>query len=173
MAQNYCIVPTISALNALQNHIEGECVFCEEDNKIYSWQENDGWSPIDIENKGISLNLYELNKTVVNQLPVMTKNDIALKMKVFEDLHRTSMNTHYMLLCKEYNYYTIFECDSMLNMHTFGAAVCEIISNIGEVYSIDATENKEAVEIWIKPEGKESSMAFYLFPYDAGVVYYG
>ena len=66
MVQNYCIVPTISALNALQNHIEGECVFCEEDNKIYSWQENDGWCPIDIENKGISLNLYELNKTIVD-----------------------------------------------------------------------------------------------------------
>lgn len=103
----------------------------------------------------------------------MTTNDIALKMTVFEDLHRASMNTHYMLLCKEYNYYTIFECDSMLNMPTFGAAVSEIISNIGEVYSIEPTENEDAVEIWIKPEGKESSMAFYLFPYDAGVVYYG
>lgn len=103
----------------------------------------------------------------------MTTSDIALKMTIFEDLHRTSMNTHYMLLCKEYNYYTIFECDSMLNMPTFGAAVCEIVSNIGEVYSIDLTENEDAIEIWIKPEGKESPMAFYLFPYDSGVVYYG
>lgn len=103
----------------------------------------------------------------------MTTGDIAFKMTVIEDLHKASMNTHYMLLCKEYNYYTIFECDSMLNMPTFGAAVCEIVSNIGEVYSIDPTENKDAVEIWIKPEGEENAMAFYLFPYDAGVVYYG
>ena len=173
MENGYCIVPTISALNALQNHIEGECVFCEEDNKIYSWQENDGWGPIDIENKGISLNLYELNKTVVSQLPVMTEGDIAFKMTVIENLHNSSMNNHYMLLCKEYNYYTIFECDSMLNMPTFGAAVCEIISNIGEVYSIDLTEDESPIEIWIKPKEEENAMAFYLFPYDAGVVYYG
>lgn len=173
MNQSYCIVPTISALNALQNHIEGECVFCEEDNKIYSWQENDGWGPIDIENKGISLNLYELNKTVVSQLPIMTTSDIACKMTIIEDLHKASKNTHYMLLCKEYNYYTIFESDSVLNMPTFGAAVCEVISNLGDVYSIELADSKEAIEIWIKPEGEENAMAFYLFPYDAGVVYYG
>ena len=173
MDNKYCIVPTLSALHALQNHDERECVFCEEDNKIYTWQENDGWGPIDIENKGISLNLYELNKTVVSQLPVMTAGDIAFKMTVIENLHNSSMNNHYMLLCKEYNYYTIFECDSMLNMPTFGAAVCEIISNIGEVYSIDLTEDEGAIEIWIKPKEEENAMAFYLFPYDAGVVYYG
>lgn len=103
----------------------------------------------------------------------MTTSDIARKMIVIEDLHKASMNIHYMLLCKEYNYYTIFESDSMLNMPTLGAAVCEIISNIGDVYSIGPTENKDAIEIWIKPEGKEDAMAFYLFPYDAGVVYYG
>lgn len=173
MIQSYCTVPTISALSALQNHIEGECVFCEEDNKLYSWQENDGWGPIDLENKGISLNLYELNKTVVSQLPTMTMSDISSKMSIFEDLHKTARNTHYMLLCKEYSYYTIFECDSMLSIPTFGAAVCEIVSKIGEVFSIELTENKDAIEIWIKPEEEENAMVFYLFPYDAGVVYYG
>ena len=173
MVQNYCIVPTISALSALQNHIEGECVFCEEDNRIYSWQENDGWGPIDFKNEGISMNLYELNKSIINQLPPLDKQDIAVRMDIIHKLHNESMNNHYMLLCKEYNYYTIFESDTMLNIPTFGAAVCEIISNIGEVYSIDPTESKDAVEIWIKPEGEESAMAFYLFPYDAGVVYYG
>ena len=37
MNKETCIVPTLSALHALQNHIEGECVYCEEDNRIYSW----------------------------------------------------------------------------------------------------------------------------------------
>ena len=74
---------------------------------------------------------------------------------------------------EEYNYYTIFENDTMMSMPTFCAAVSEIISHIGEVYSIELTEDKCAVEIWIKPDGEESALAFYLFAYDAGVVYYG
>ena len=38
---NITIVPTLDILYALQNHIEGECVYCEEDSKIYSWQKTD------------------------------------------------------------------------------------------------------------------------------------
>lgn len=119
------------------------------------------------------MNLYELNKTVVNQLPILTKADISTKMKTIEELHQATMNSHYMLLCKEYNYYTIFECDPMMSLPTFGAAVCEIISNLGDVYDIDWAADHGAIEIWIKPDGEESALAFYLFAYDAGVVYYG
>lgn len=173
MENKYCIVPTISALHALQNHIEGECVYCEEDGKIYSWQTNDGWGPIDVQNKGISMNLYDLNKSIVNQLPPLSRQDIAVRMDIIYDLRNKTMNNHYMLLCKEYNYYTIFESDTMLNMPTFGAAVAEIINGIGEVFSIDATEDGGAIEIWIKPEGEDEALVFYLFAYDAGVVYYG
>lgn len=173
MTQCYCTVPTKQALYALQNHTEGECVYCEEDSKIYSWQEDSGWGPIEFENKGISMNLYDLNKTIVNQLPPLGRQDIATRMDIIYDLRNKTMNNHYMLLCKEYNYYTIFESDTMLNMPTFGAAVAEIIDGIGEVFSIDATEDGGAIEIWIKPEGEDEALVFYLFAYDAGVVYYG
>lgn len=170
---NYLIVPSISALHALQNHTEGECVYCEEDSKIYSWQENVGWEPINFENKGISMNLYELNKNIVNQLKPMTNNDITKKMDLFKSLQLKHMNIHYMLLCKDYNYYTIFESDPMTSIPNFSVAVCDIISKLGKVMSIETTETEDAVEIWIIPEGEENAFAFYLFPYDAGVVYYG
>lgn len=173
MAEDLMIVSTKSELYALQNHTEGECIYCEEDGKVYSWQEPEGWGPIQFENKGISMNLYDLNKSIINQLPPLTGSEIAVRMDVIHKLHNDSMNNHYMLLCKEYNYYTIFESDTMLNMPTFGAAVCEIISNIGDVFSIDATDDGAAIEIWIKPDEQESAFVFYLFPYDAGVVYYG
>ena len=173
LKQENLIVPTIASLYALQNHIEGECVYCEEDKKVYCWSEYDGWGPVNFENKGVSMNLYDLNKSIVNQLTPMTNQDIQKKIELFEELKTTSMNLHYMLLCKDYNYYTIFEDDAMLNMPNFGVAVSEIITNLGKVISIDFTESKDAIEIWIIPEGEESAFAFYLFPYDAGVVYYG
>ena len=126
-----------------------------------------------MENKGLSMNLYDLNKSIFNQLEPMTNTDISDKINLIEELHSEFMNNHYMLLCKDYNYYTLFECDTMLNMPSFGAAVCEIISNIGGVYSIEWAEDHGAIEIWIKPDGEEDVFAFYLFGYDAGVVYYG
>lgn len=170
---NWLVVANKAELYALQNHIPGEMVYCEEEQKVYSWQEDSGWAPIEFDNKGISMNLYELNKTIVNQLPPLTDSEIAIRIDVIHKLHNESMNNHYMLLCKEYNYYTIFESDTMLNMPSFGAAVCEIVSHIGDVYSIEFTANNTGIEIWIKPTGEESALAFYLFPYDAGVVYYG
>ena len=62
---------------------------------------------------------------------------------------------------------------TMTSIPNFSVAVCEIISKLGKVMSIEVTEAEDAIEIWIVPEGEESAFAFYLFPYDAGVVYYG
>jgi hypothetical protein len=54
----------------------------------------------------------------------------------------------------------------------FADNVYNIINTLGSVYSVEQLIDG-AVEIWIKPNGEESPYAFYLFPYDAGVVYYG
>lgn len=172
MENKICTVPTLSALYALQNHIEGETAYCEETSKFYSWQE-DGWGEIKFEGDGVSMNLYDLNKSIINQLPPLTEQEIAARIETIETLFKTTGDNHYMLLCKEYNYYTIFAHDTHMTMPTFGAAVCEIINHIGNVYSIEMTQDEQAIEIWIKPDGEESVLAFYLFPYDAGVVYYG
>ena len=37
----------------------------------------------------------------------------------------------------------------------------------------DEINEDDVIEIWIKPVGEESPLAFYLFPYENGVVYYG
>lgn len=169
---NQLVVSTLSALYALKNHSEGEYAYCEEDKTFYCWQ-NNNWVPINIDNKGISMNLYDLNKTAVEQLPIMNYEDIIKKIEIIDNLKNTSTNNHYMLLCKEYNYYTIFEYETLnFSNLTFGQTVCDIISEIGNVYSIEPNEENNAIEIWIKPENEESPLVFYLFPYDMGVVYY-
>ena len=52
----------------------------------------------------------------------------------------------------------------------FSDTVIEIITALGDIYSIEPTEYDDAVEIWIKPNEEEMPMVFYLFPYDTGVV---
>ena len=93
-------------------------------------------------------------------------------MSLINQYYGKANNLFKMLLCRDCNYYTIFSYDSMLAFPDFAGAVCTIITELGEVYSIELNEDG-AMEIWIKPTGEESPYVFYLFPYDAGVVYYG
>ena len=119
----------------------------------------------------IELNLYDLNKSVINQLNPMTSDEIIDNLNLIEEYYHKSDNSFHMLLCKDYNYYTIFAPNDIITIE-FTATVYDIIVNLGTIYSIENTEDG-AIEIWIKPEGEEMPYAFYLFPYDAGVVYYG
>ena len=119
----------------------------------------------------VELNLYALNKSVINQLEPMTPDEIIDNLNLIEEYYHKSDNSFHMLLCKDYNYYTIFAPNDIITIE-FTATVYDIIVGLGAVYSIENTEDG-AIEIWIKPEGEEMPYAFYLFPYDAGVVYYG
>lgn len=164
-------IKNLKTLNALQNHDENEIIFCEENEKYYTWQENDGWQEVQINGNGVSMNLYELNKSIINQLAPLTISEILDKAQIIEDMHNAVRNIHYMLLCKEYNYYTIFEADDN-PIVTLKVAVYDILKELGDIYSI---ENKSdgAIELWIKPFNEEEPFVFYFFPYDKGVVYYG
>ena len=119
----------------------------------------------------VELNLYDLNKSVINQLEPMTLDEIIDKLNLIGEYYHKSDNSFHMLLCKDYNYYTIFAPNDIITIE-FTATVYDIIVNLGTIYSIENTEDG-AIEIWIKPEDEEMPYAFYLFPYDAGVVYYG
>lgn len=166
---NSIVISTLDKLYQMPNPREGQLYFCNEDEKYYIY--NNEWSVID-PSMDLGLNLYELNKSVVSQLPPMTMAEISDKMTLIEDYYDKSSNNFHMLLCREFNYYTIFSNDSMISFPTFSGAVCSIITELGKVYSIELQEDG-AMEIWIQPEGTETPLAFYLFPYDAGVVYYG
>ena len=172
MSTKYLVVQNKAQLFALQNHEPGEMALCSDTNEIYCWDEETGWSLINVEGKGLELNLYDLNKNIIEQLNPLTTNEASMKMGLINEYYQKANNTYHMLLCRDFNYYTIFNYDSMLTFPDFAGAVCTIITELGDVYSIELLEDG-AMEIWIKPTGEESPYAFYLFPYDAGVVYYG
>ena len=172
MSTKYLIVQNKAQLFALQNHEPDEMALCSDTNEIYCWDEKTGWSLINVEGKGLELNLYDLNKNIIEQLNPLTTNEVSMKMGLINEYYQKANNTYHMLLCRDFNYYTIFNYDGMLTFPDFAGAVCSIITELGDVYSIELLEDG-AMEIWIKPTGEESPYAFYLFPYDAGVVYYG
>ena len=161
-------------LYALQNHEPGEIALVAEENKMMIWDEEKGWiefAPTD-KDFNTGLTLYDVNKSLINQLTPMTKEEILSKEDMLNDYRYFSENTYYMLLCKDFNYYTIFSYSVMPSFETFGKAIITIISELGKIYNIEQLQDG-AIEIWIKPSGENNPYAFYLFPYDSGVVYYG
>ena len=165
------IVSDVEALFKSQGD-KDSIYFIEENNKAYMYDEKQNkYQLVNVENKGLELNLYDLNKNIINQLEPMTKDEILSKADLIEEYYKSSNNNHHMLLCRDYNYYTIFEKSEFSLVEKFADTVIEIITELGEVYSIEMNEDK-VLEIWIKPTGEENPYVFYLFPYDAGVVYY-
>lgn len=176
MDQPYKIthVNSYADLMTMENLDEGTLYFCKEPHPSKLYTVTDGkLTPIEASSdSGLQLNLYDLNKNIINQLDPMTEEEIKSYSALIDEYKNNSNNTHHMLLCRDYNYYTIFEWSEFSPLDKFSNTVIEIISELGTVYSIERLEDG-AIEIWIKPTEEESVMAFYLFPYDAGVVYYG
>ena len=163
------IVKNLDELYSIKNPPEGENAYVENLLEIYRWK--DGWHKYKYDMEGIDLNLYDLNRSIINQLTPMTTDEVIDKIPLIKEYYHKSDNSYHMLLCKDYSYYTIFAPDSIMTTD-FSTEVYNIIINLGNIYSIEKNEDG-AIEIWIKPEGEETPYAFYLFPYDMGVVYYG
>ena len=121
--------------------------------------------------EGISLSLYEMNKSVISQLPAYTRDQIAtLQNKI--NLWENRNNYYYMLLCNDIRYYTVFHrtFPQIAAFSTMGEAIIQML--LEEEYTIhEESEYDDRFEIWVK-KGDETYV-FILFPYDKGVVNYG
>lgn len=115
------------------------------------------------------MDLYSLNKQLVKQLPDI--EDFTNSIQTINDFTRKNSNKHYMLLCRDISYYTVFE--RLLGLtETIGEAVITCLKNIGpSIKSIE--EVTGAIECWVIPKDKEEPLAVMLFPYDAGIYQVG
>lgn len=116
----------------------------------------------------VNMSLYELNRSIVTQQGPMdddTLNDILREVTNF--LWSTE-NEFFMLYGKEINYFTIFR-KGWKYEDSFSTAFKDTLSNVGTIYSISLTEQKDAYEIWVKTQD-DLVTCMYLFPYDSGIV---
>lgn len=157
----------------LQQHkpLPGEVIVLttEEGQTIGSYiYNNDTWTLLKANAEGgLSLSLYDINKQIIAQLPVIENLNEAHK--ALASFCCAEKNTYYMLYSKELSYFTLFKmfCKNpdCLNLMT---GITECIHNIR---SFDYNEESHAIEIWGEV-GNELS-CFYLFPYDSGLVTIG
>jgi hypothetical protein len=117
-----------------------------------------------------SIELYELNRSIIEQQGVLGADALAEKFELINTFAADTKNNFYMLYGREINYFTVFTKHEKWELETLALAVTECLANIGSVYSIELTAEKDAVEIWVKDIHQDLLTCMYLFPYDGGIV---
>lgn len=106
------------------------------------------------------MNLYDLNKQLVGQLPI--KENLDSEKEMINNHWKDNYTSRLMLLCNDINYYTIFEhvpCGPEFN--NIADAVIECAQDIGQIICVDIVDAGN-IEIWVRtPE--ENNLCMYLF----------
>lgn len=114
--------------------------------------------------------LYDFNKQLMSQAKKLRRIDFKDSLNQIKDFIKEKNNKYFMLLCKERSDYTVFVLfkNEDFNRQIFKKELSECLINRGQILSIEKTKDKQAYEIWIKID--EEVFAYYLFPYDLGVI---
>jgi hypothetical protein len=149
----------------------GQVAYAQDTKKIYVY--NNGWqvlgdnNNIKVEGKGLEMSLYNLNQSIISQLNTIT--DFNDKINLINEFKENTGNKYYMLYAKDISYFTIFHIEKYGEFAKLGDGVIECLKYIGDVKSIEYTEARDAIEIWIQQDDNDPVCA-YLFPYDNGIV---
>ena len=126
-----------------------------------------------------SISLYELNRSIIRQQGPLKEEDIKSKMDMLKAFSHT-FEKYSLLYGREINYFTLFVKDENWELESLDLGVIECLNNIGTIYSIEYTKEKDAIEIWMEveinsdtEESEKLVTCMYLFPYDAGIVKVG
>ena len=116
-------------------------------------------------------NLYDVNKTLMKELPDLTLEELELKKEELIDFINGHGDEYFMLLCNDRKDYTIFNfmdrTETGIN-NGISILLDECLPNRGTLKSIALTEDQNAIEIWILINNE--CFCYYLFPYDLGVI---
>ena len=157
---NSFIFETKSELNSAYNKgqlTEGSKIFVKQTGKIFTI--NNG-ELVESNSGDINFKMsnYEINKMIYAQMPPKSKEAL----EEYVHLFKTAPGHRSMLLCRELNYYTIFEYDK--NEPEFpneGSAVLTCALDLGEIVDVNKVEDNDAIEIWIKLPNGEAVVAYH------------
>lgn len=156
---------------------ENDLVYATDTKEMFQYR-NGKWehyaSDVKVEGGGLNMGLYELNKSIISQLPTLDDDTIEEKKELINVFCRDTKNNFYMMYGKEISYFTIFHIiEGTTELKSLADGVLACLEQFGPIKVIDFTEDQNAFEIWVMDEvGTTNGEAtcFYLFPYDAGIV---
>lgn len=112
---------------------------------------------------------YDINKDLVKRFEhALSADELDEKEKLIHNFLSRFQDHYYMLLCHDRRDYTIFHTNTITN--SIWKDLYECLHNRGNIMSIDETEDKGAIEIWLLIE--DEAYCYYFFPYESAVVEY-
>lgn len=116
-----------------------------------------------------TMSLYEYSKQIVaNEVPM---DPILFNQKMIEVSMDMVEHTYMMLLCHDRRDYTIFHIANA-DKKIAAKEISETLYNRGKILLVDKQKDG-SWEIWIRDSLTDENFAYYLFPYDDGVVEVG
>ena len=113
-----------------------------------------------------TMSLYEYSKQIVaNEVPM---DPILFNQKMIEVSMDMVEHTYMMLLCHDRRDYTIFHITNA-DKKIAAKEISETLWNRGKILLVDKQKDG-SWEIWIRDSLTDENFAYYLFPYDDGVV---
>jgi hypothetical protein len=146
---------------------EGDFGYVPELNKSYKYT-NGQWEEFAF-NSNIQLSMYDVNKQIVQQLPSISSDNLEKAKNTIKTFVDSTNGKYYMLLCKDISYFTVFNIVATANTDITNELL-ECAMEVGVIKSIEITEDKQALEIWVSDNETNNSYAMYFFNYTQGVV---
>lgn len=115
--------------------------------------------------------VYDYNKSAYENVIPLDKIMLNLSRKYVAEFIKRTKNKYYMLLNKENADYTVFTINTNNEKKIYEAAqilIDECIYNRGKALDISSTEDRTAIEIWLRNDN--GIYCYYFFPYDAAII---
>ena len=118
-------------------------------------------------------NLYDFNKNAMSQFKPMDMIKLNRMLNSISDTMIDACDNcdqHYwMLLCHDRRDFTLFNIIAISNMYDIINELKPTLENRGQILDIEL-QDTGAYEIWIRDPETQENFAYYLFPYDNGVI---
>ena len=154
-------VDSLTILNKLKIHEEGETAFVNKEQKIYKFT-NGEWVQQGLPEGKMNLSVYDVNKQLLAQMSEIDDRSVLETVRRYKNKD----GKFFMLICRDINYYTLFTIGQGERIER---EVLNCLHDIGVVKSIEQIEGTETIEIWVQPKDEEP-LVMYFFNYDKGVI---
>lgn len=112
---------------------------------------------------------YDINKTLVKKYEKeLTKEELKDKLDEFKTYIQYTNEKYYMLLCNDKKDYTVFHLSDINNIDFMFNELNECLTNRGQVYGFDKTQDDQAFEIWLIIN--DEAYCYYFFGYENAVI---
>lgn len=149
----------------------GSIAYLQDSKLYYEYKDYGNWAvrKLNMDKIDLHMTIYEMNQQIIAQIPTYTNEQIQNGVNIINEFDKQQRATYYMLLCKEFSYFTLFEFENS-SSENLGQAVMDCLTHLGDIKAIETADNTQ-IEIWVMIS--DTAQCFHLFKYDQGVVKYG